>query len=463
MRKASKSNKTKISCSFRDPSGFVFLDRNILYRQINFSYKDHYDYLINSGLYDLLVKQELLISHTERGLNQKLSSDAYKVIQPEFIPFISYPYEWCFSQLKDAALAILIIQKHALGFGMTLKDASAYNIQFLNGKPILIDTLSFEIYTEGRPWIAYKQFCQHFLAPLALMSYRNAHLSKLSQIYIDGIPLNLASSLLGWRSFLHPALYAHINLQANMQSLFKKTARHHSSYHLSKKRLMGLLDNLLSVVSSLQWKSRDAEWENYYEKTNYSAEAFEDKKKIIGFFLDKLQPVMVWDLGANTGVFSRIASVKGAETISFDIDPAAVEKSYIEVKKHQEKNILPLVLDITNPSHAIGWANKEISSLQERGPAQAIFVLAMIHHLVITNSIPFEYIAKFLGQVGTFLVIEFIHPEDSQVQRMISLSVKVFPGYTQEGFESAFRKYFSILDVKTIKDSKRVLYLMKKI
>ena len=450
----------KISSSFRDPSGFLFLKNKILYRQINFFYKQHYDYFINSGLFKLLVEKKLLISHQENTLEKRFSDEAYKIIQPELIRFISYPYEWCFSQLKDAALATLKIQKYALEHGMVLKDASAYNIQFVKGKPALIDTLSFEIYKEGEPWIAYRQFCQHFLAPLALMSYCDLRLAQLLRIYIDGIPLDLASSLLPFSSFLNPSIYAHIRLHARAQNRTATNANR--SFFLSKKGLFALIDNLEHSVLSLKWKLKATEWGNYYNQTNYSIEAIADKKEAIRTFLKNINPKKVWDIGGNTGLFSRIASTWGAETVCFDVDPAAIEKNYLEAKASQEENFLPLVLDLTNPSPAMGWANRERSSLQERGPADMIFALALVHHLVITFNIPFSDIAEFLSNIGKSLIVEFVPKEDSQLQRMLASSIKSFPGYTKENFENAFKKYFLIEKEKQIKDSKRIIYLMRK-
>ena len=453
--------KKKIASSFRDPSGFLFLEKGILYRQINFSYKEHYDHLINSGLFKLLVEKKLLISHQESALENRFSEEAYRIIQPEFIRFISYPYEWCFGQLKDAGLAALQIQKYALEHGMVLKDASAYNMQFVRGKPALIDTLSFETYKEGEPWIAYRQFCQHFLAPLALMSYRDIRLAQLLRIYIDGIPLNLASSLLPVSSLLNLSLYAHISLHARARNRATKQASRPKSF-LSKKLLFALIDNLESAIMSLKWELKKTEWGNYYNKNNYSSEAFVGKKKIIEVFLEEIKPKQVWDIGGNTGVFSRIASAKGIETICFDIDPAAIEKNYFEARANGEENILPLTLDLANPSPAVGWANKERDSLQERGPADIVFALALIHHLVVTFNIPFEDIAEFFSDIGKSLIVEFVPSGDSQLQRMLASSAKVFPNYTQENFENAFQKYFLIKDIKQIQDSKRIIYLMKK-
>jgi hypothetical protein len=205
--------------SFRDPAGFLFYLKKKLYRQVNQSYKEDYDLLIDSGLYQKLVEQEALIPHQEVDILFPQPLNGYKVIQPEFIPFISYPYEWSFSQLKDAALTTLKIQKIAFQHGMSLKDSSAFNIQFHMGKPLFIDTLSFEKYKEGEPWVAYRQFCQHFLAPLTLMSRRDIRLGQLLRIYIDGIPLDLAASLLPFSTRLNMSVYMHIVFHGKIQKV----------------------------------------------------------------------------------------------------------------------------------------------------------------------------------------------------------------------------------------------------
>ena len=213
-----ESNRTEKS-SFRDPSGFLFFQDGVLYRQINQSYQEDFDLLKKSGLFKRLIKEKLLTTHREADPKLARTKDAYRIIQPERISFISYPYEWSFSQLKDAALATLKIQKIALEYEMILKDASAYNIQFLEGKPILIDTLSFEKFQE-KPWVAYKQFCQHFLAPLALMSYTDIRLNQLLRIHIDGVPLDLAAKLLPQKTKFNPQLLLNIHLHAKSQTYF---------------------------------------------------------------------------------------------------------------------------------------------------------------------------------------------------------------------------------------------------
>ena len=426
--------------SFRDPSGFLFLRDGILYRRINISYKENFDYFLKSGLYKFLTDDGLFVSHEEVGGeigNLFSSKDNYKTIKPKYIPFISYPYEWCFSQLKDAALITLEIQKKALGFGMSLKDCSAYNIQFYQGKPIFIDTLSFEKYKEGEPWVAYRQFCQHFLAPLALASYTDIRLQQLLRIYIDGIPLDLASTLLPYQTHLKFGILSHIHLHAKSQKYFSESGEDiKKKYTMSRHKLMALIDSLESAIKNLHWKFTETEWGDYYDRTNYSEDGLEEKNKIVSSFIDELNPKVVWDLGANNGLFSRTSASKNIFTVSFDIDPVAIEASYSQMVRQKEKNILPLIMDLFNPSSSLGWNHKERLSLAERGPADTALALALIHHLVISNNLPFSSVAEFFSNICGSLIIEFVPKSDSQVKKLLTTREDIFPGYSQEEFES---------------------------
>lgn len=451
-----------IQSSFRDPSGFVFQKDGSIYRQINIFYKENYDYLIHSGLYKALVDAELLVSHQEIEPQGIIADNAYKVIKPEQIPFISYPYEWCFSQLKDAALVTLEVQKKAMEFGMSLKDCSAYNIQFLRGKPVFIDTLSFEKYQDGKPWVAYRQFCQHFLAPLALMSHKDIRLSQLLRVHIDGVPLDLASSLLPFRTRLIFPILIHIHLHARSQKHFEDKKLDMKGKGVSKQSFLGLIDSLESAVKGLKWQPQGTEWADYYEDTNYTADALRHKEEIVAEFLAEIKPKTVWDLGANDGMFSRIASDKGIQTISLDLDPASVEKNYLQCIKNGETSILPLVMDLTNPSPDIGWANSERDSFIKRGPADTVLALALIHHLAISNNLPFAKISEVFSRICSSLIIEFVPKNDSQVQRLLSTREDIFPRYTQQSFEDEFGKYFEMQNSAIINDTKRRLYLMRK-
>jgi hypothetical protein len=456
-------SNTAISASFRDPSGFVFKCDGAIYRQVNQAYAQEYDRLMASGLYQDLAGAGLLIPHEEVDLPPPRPESAYRIIQPEPVWFVSYPYEWCFSQLRDAALSQLRIQKRAIHYGMTLKDCSAYNTQFYQGKPILIDSLSFERYREGEPWVAYRQFCQHFLAPLALMAYTDVRLSHLSQVYIDGIPLDLASRLLPARTWAVPSLLLHIHLHARSQErhAHKVSAESRTSRRFSRQAFAGLVDGLQSAVRRLSWRPEATAWASYYDKLQgYEVAAAEHKSRVVGDFVDEVRPTSVWDLGANTGLYSRIASQRGIKTVSFDKDAGCVEQSYLSGRKQEEKNLLPLVLDLTNPSPAIGWANDERMSLLERGPVDMVLALALLHHLAISNNVPFQWIAEFLCRTARAVVIEYIPKTDAQAQKLLADRIDVFDRYRVNAFEENFSQWFTIRRCVRLHNSERSLYLM---
>jgi hypothetical protein len=448
------------SASFRDPSGFIYYVNGTAYRQVNNCYREHYDELISSGLYDSLHKKKLLIPHAETNEVDFRTYDGYKILKPENIPFVSYPYEWCFEQLKDAALLTLTIQKIALNHGMVLKDASAYNVQFLNGRPIFIDTLSFEKYIPGEPWIAYKQFCEHFFGPLCLLHYTDIRLYQLLKSYINGIPLDLTSRLLPFKTRFSFSILAHIHSHSFSQT-YHNNAEKQSPVRLSLNGLKNLIQNLQSATSRLKLKRQYTEWDSYYSFTNYTPDSEMEKKKIVLDMIKWASPKTVWDLGSNNGLYSRIASDKGIKTISFDIDEMAVNANYNQVKERKEENILPLILDLSNPSGSLGWANRERQSLGQRGPADLVMALALIHHLAISNNIPIRQIAEYFSELSDMLIIEFVPKSDSKAQKLLSTRKDIYTGYSVEKFESDFGLYYNIIQKIHLKDSQRILYLLK--
>ncbi len=451
--------------SFRDPSGFIFYHDHEIYRQINQRCQEDFELLESSGLYERLTKKRKLVAHQCGDYPIPDAARAYKIIKPEKIDFISYPYEWSFSQLKDAALLTLNIQKEALLSGMLLKDASAYNIQFQDGHPILIDTLSFTRYIEGEPWVAYKQFCQHFLAPLALMSLVDIRFGDLLKNHIDGIPLDLASKLLPKTSWLNFGLLSHLHLHAKAQKNISsdEAAAKKPSSRMAKTALIGLIENLEKTVKALKWQPHGTDWLDYYEATNYSDTAFEKKKEIVHQLLTELSPGSLLDLGANTGIFSRQAQqLAGCLIISSDIDPGAVELNYLQVKREKEKNLLPLVIDLTNPSPAIGWRNQERSAFLARAKVDVVMALALIHHLAIANNLPLTHIAKTFADMAEYAIVEFVPKQDSQVKRLLATRDDIFDTYTLDGFTAAMQIYFTVVKQIPIENTSRVLFLLKK-
>jgi SAM-dependent methyltransferase len=448
--------------SFRDPSGFVYTRDGTPYRQVNLGFRHQFEAFLTSGLYDELTGEGLLVSHEQVGLELSATPEAYAVLRPERIAFISYPYEWSFGELQDAATLTLEIQERALAHGLTLRDSSAYNVQFQGGRPVFIDTLSFEPLQEGKPWVAYKQFCEHFLVPLTLMSARDVRCAMLLRSYLDGIPLDLGSRLLPRRTWASAATLLHIHLHAWAQGRYANRAVGTAvkDRSMSRPALVRLIKNLGTAVRRLSWRPSGTEWADYTADNNYSEAAARAKRGMVLAHLRGSGARTVWDLGANTGEYSRAAREVASLVVSFDMDPAAVERNYRRVRGDGEAGILPLLLDLTNPSPAQGWAGHERLSLEERGPADAVLALALIHHLAIGHNLPLERIASYLKRLGRVLIIEFVPKSDSQVKRLLLSRPDIFPEYTKEGFEQAFRRHYEIQAVARIEDSERWLYCM---
>ncbi len=452
--------------SFRDPAGHVFKRDGTLFRQVNSVYKAHYERLMSSGLYDRLASDGLLIPHAETDDVEADSDKSFKVLRPKQVPFISYPYEWSFSQLHDAALLTLRVQETALRFDMSLKDATAFNVQFLGGKPVLIDTLSFEIVRPGEPWPAYRQFCRHFLAPLALTSMVNAGLGRLARLHLDGIPLDLTARLLPLRARLRPSLLSHIFLHARFETWAEKRSSRiprEKGGSVSERARLGILDSLRSSVSGMQSTPIRTVWSEYYRNSRYSAEAFHEKQRIVRKFLDQCPADKpVWDLGANIGLFSRMASQGNRLTLSLDSDPEAVDQNYRITKAERAGNVLPLLVDLLNPSPSIGWNGRERKSIFDRiRPDATVLALALIHHLAIGQNLDFQKLAKFFRRLGGHLIVEFVPKEDSQVRRMLRFRDDIFKDYHEDHFRREFEREFTILKKRSVGDTGRLLYLMQ--
>ena len=436
-----------------------------LYRQIGASSFEDWQAFVASGLLDQLVESGRLVSHTVAPLNDAATQDACAVIRPELIEFISYPYEWTFSELQDAALLTLDVQLDALAMGWTLKDASAYNVQFRDSRPILIDSLSFEPHEDGAPWVAYRQFCEHFLAPLALMAYRDIRLSALLRADPEGVSLDLAKALLPWRTRLRFGLLSHVHLHANAQrrhagdddaGVAARKAR------ISTPRLIALIGNLRGTVAGLKWQPDDTEWSDYADNTSYTDRATTEKARLVGEFVGRTPGTRVWDLGANTGRYSRVAADTGKQVIAWDIDPAAAERNYRALRSDGRGDILPLVLDLANPSPGIGWAGRERRALLDRADPDVILALALIHHLAISRNVPLPMIIDLFAELAPWAIVEFVPKDDPMVRRLLATRRDVFPDYSLGAFRTAVGERFEIVIETPIDESPRVLFLLSR-
>jgi ribosomal protein L11 methylase PrmA len=457
---AAASGAREVGGSFRDPGGRLFWMGPSLYRHVREPCRPDYDCFVRSGLYEALAGAGLLVRHRE--VPDPLGSGTL-TLEPERVAFVSYPYEWTFAQLQAAALATLAIQKEAFARGMVLKDASAYNVQFAGHRPYLIDTLSFQRYQEGRPWVGYRQFCQHFLAPLALAAHRDHRLDRLLRFYLDGIPLDLAAQMLPWRTRLSLGLGIHVHLHARSQRRHA-AARAPPARAMRPLELKALIDSLEQAVRGLRWRARPTEWGAYDDAASYPEGARASKLRLVEALIQAVPGPLrqVWDLGANTGQYSRLAAGTGAYVVALEADESAADQHYRRVAEEKDERVLPLWVDLANPSPSTGWAHEERDSLAQRGPADLVLALALVHHLAIGNNTPLERIARYLASLGRWAVVEFVPKDDPQVQRMLASREDVFSDYTQEGFERAFGGHFRTERAVSIEGSSRRLYLMRR-
>jgi len=451
---------TRHPSSYRDPSGFIFTVNHILYRQVNKVFAPHFDHFIRSGCYQRLADKKWLISHEEIRENMTGGPDWHTTLKPAPLHCITYPYEWSFDMLKDAALLTLQLVKESVAFGCILKDATPYNIQWHQGRLIFMDTLSFEQYSEEEPWIAYRQFCECFLGPLLLMHYKKMPLQPLLLAWPEGIPLPVIKSLLPGRSKF--SLYTFLHIHLNTGISVKGNASPQKKIKFSRQKLLNLVNSLETLVKKLRLPPHQSTWSAYYEEACGRSNYLGEKKRIIREWVGGLNGFKTAaDLGANDGAFSRILAENDIYTIAADFDPFCINNLYHFIRENGIRNIQPVIADLANPSPAIGVNNEERTSLISRLKVDLCLALALIHHLSIGKNIPFEMTADFLSRIGSkALIIEFIPKTDVKVQLMLSVKKDIYTSYTEDNFKKAFQSYFKIARQEPIGDSGRVLYFM---
>jgi|JI10StandDraft_1071094.scaffolds.fasta_scaffold08201_13 hypothetical protein len=463
-----------IKSSFRDPGSQVFAggDEGGVYRLIRAEAVPHYRKLMESGLYAKLIAEKLLVPHEDvtqqRAFMKENEGDI--IIRPHTVPFISYPFEWNFSALKEAALNTLAIQKLCLDHGMTLQDATAFNMQFLNGRWTMIDTGSFHQAPVLTAWGAYRQFCQHFLAPLLLMTYGDTKLLSLFARNLDGIPLDIAAKLLPLKARLQPSIYMHIVMHSRyMARDFSKSesATAIQARPISRASAYGLIDQLAGMIRKLNIRKTETVWTEYETSHTYQPQEFLDKESFIASSFARIgtgRPLSVWDLGANTGHFSRLMAniaPQGSSIVAFEYDDMTVEAGYAASRSCDKNKPLHLWMDLLNPTPDSGWAQQEWKGLIERGPADMVLVLALVHHLCLSGNISFPQLVSFLSRIAGHMIIEFVPKDDPQSRRLLKTRKDVYQNYHQAAFESAMSQHFTVLETKTVSSTGRTLYLMK--
>lgn len=428
--------------SFRDPRGRVYRCGDRIFRTVSDQAAPDYEFVRSTELIDRLAAEGLVLSATEvnREALGAAASGARYVLEHPPIPFVSYPYEWCFSCLKAAALLHLAVQLRAFDAGVTLSDASAYNVQFQGARPVFIDHLSFRRYREGEIWAGYRQFCEQFLNPLLLRALLGVPHNAWYRGRPEGIPTSEIDRLIPLTRKLSWNVLSNVTFHAAFNKSAVRGAAPSDSKILAKGRLppasyRGLLRRLDRWIRRLE--PADAEktvWQDYSATHSYSPEAARAKEGFVAAMVSAAKPRVLWDMGCNTGDYARVALAAGAEyVVGFDFDQAALEAGFR--RAHDEDlAFLPLLLDAANPSPNQGWAEAERPGLLARAPADAVLALAFIHHLAIGRNIPLDRLVNWLIDLAPSGVIEFVPKSDPMVRSMLELREDIAEDYTEERF-----------------------------
>lgn len=432
--------------SYKDADGSVFYANGKVYRSIHPSFEPQYRSLKADNFYEKAIAKGYLTPFNEIQIENKL------YLESEKISFITYPYEWGFEQLKTAAIFQLDFLRFCLEHNCILKDASPYNIQFVDGKPVFIDILSIIPYVENTHWKAYKQFCEFFLSPLLLSYYFVGNWNRNLLIDIEGIPLQKTSSVLPFKSLSNSLASVHIIAQSKM----KGSKANADSIKFPKSKITSIINHLRLGIQELKPKENKSNWSNYANELPYSKQEIELKQETIKAWIGDTRFNTLLDVGANNSMFVKGIGDQIQQIVLIDNDMSVIDAIYKENKK---KNILPLHVDITNTSPAIGINLNERQAFFERLKPELTMALAVIHHLFHSRNIPLPKIAEIFKTCSPLLIIEFINETDEMFLKIQNPENK--HPYNKEVFETAFKKHFTITKTVEIKADKRTLYFMQ--
>jgi hypothetical protein len=378
------------------------------------------------------------------------------------IPFISYPYEWTFGMLKDAALLHLELMLAALDASIIMKDSSAYNIQWNGAQPVFIDILSFEALGPGEPWIGYRQFCELFLYPLMLQAYKGADFRPYLRGSINGIPARAVRPLMSARDLTRPGVLMHVVAQNALQQRYANGGNVRGSLAAAgfdKRLIVRNVQGLKKIIAGLEPGGSKTEWADYTRTHSYEDAEFQAKCAFVRNAASRRQWRLAWDLGCNTGTFSRIAAEHADYVVAMDGDWMAIEQLYRAQQGRPDRTrILPLVIDLADPSPAQGWRGQERKALPERGRPDLTLCLALVHHIVISANIPLRDFVGWLAGLGTSLVIEWVGRDDEMVQTLLRNKDDQYYDYNAETFEAALSEHFDIESSRPLKGGKRTIY-----
>lgn len=452
--------------SYRDRHGRILYRDNAVFRVLSRHALKQWNVLTSKDFFQRAMHEGKIVQtkriEYEKDADSALEGHWASILRHESIPFISYPYEWSFGMLNDVALLQIDLLLTALNEDMILKDSSAFNFQWRGTAPVFIDIPSFEKFTEGEPWIGYRQFCQMFLYPLMLQAYKDISFQPWFRGSIDGLDSEDFYKLMSARDILRRGIFTHAYLQAKAQSKYGNTQQNIKqslrSAGFNKKMIRNNAKNLQKIIQGLSWKRSRSQWSHYDNEHSYTDSDHEMKKSFVRNVIMSHPWKLVWDIGCNTGIFSRIAAENAEYVVSMDSDHLAIEYLYEGLKKEGNSKILPLVYNVANPSPNLGWRGLERKSLPERGKPDLTLCLALIHHLVITSNIPLREFIDWLAGLGTSLVIEFVTKEDLMVKKLLLNKEDNYQDYEIDYFERCLSESFKITDRKNFQSGTRIIY-----
>ncbi|MBL0057880.1 MAG: class I SAM-dependent methyltransferase [Elusimicrobia bacterium] len=435
--------------SFRDRSSRVFYQDGRVCRYLDAGALKEWDSLSTSPLYPrLLAMKRIGSTHRVEVNPETLKPPWVAVLEHDRIPFISYPYEWSFGMLQDAAAAHLDLISAALEEDFILRDCSPFNIQWTGARPLFIDIPSFALHQSGEVWAGYQQFCRTFLYPLLFQAYKGIAFQRWLRSLLEGIPAEEMTRLFSWWEFFRPGLLADVFLEARLERSWAKTERtirtEMRDAGFPKEFILKNVRRLLGIVRGLRVKRHESEWSDYANERNYSPEDYAAKKEFVKSVCARRSWDLAWDLGCNTGDFSLIAADHASCVVAMDADDGVVENLYRRLKTAQDTRVLPLVMNLADPSPAQGWAGRERKSLTSRGKPDLVMALALLHHLVIGANVPLADAVAWLASLGAELVVEFVGKEDSMVQRLLLNREDIFTDYDRPHFEALLETHYRV-------------------
>lgn len=453
--------------SFRDRTGRVFYARGEVCRALTARALAEWEAVAATRFFPRLVAEGKVVATERADLAPELPRGPWAaVLRHARIPFVSYPYEWCFGMLRAAALLQLELIETALAEDVGLKDATAFNVQWRGARPVFIDVLSFCRRQPGEPWVGYRQFCQQFLYPLLLAAYRGVPFQPWLRGRLEGIPPGDASRLLGGRALLRRGVFTHVYLHAKSEARYDEAASHDLKRELAaagfgKRLILANVRGLTGLVAGLTAPEPRSAWSAYGDDPGYAAADRDAKERFVREAVGTRRWRLVWDLGANTGTYSRIAAESADYVVALDSDAAAVERLFAEGRRTGRENLLPLVCDLADPSPGLGWRGGERASLPGRGRPDLILCLALVHHLVIGANLGLADLLDWLRDLGGWLVIELVGRDDPMVQKLLRHRDEPYDDYCRERFEAALAARYEVMCRRDLPSGRRTLFFAR--